>query len=49
MEAEYDEKRFVNELAEVLIHDPAIRMIDFYIGTGERLHVTGAGIDKWAG
>jgi len=44
VETEYDEARFRNEIAEALTGDSAIRMIDFYIGTGERLHVTGAGI-----
>jgi hypothetical protein len=38
---EYDEGRFINDIAQVLTQSPAIRMIDFYIGQGDRLHVAG--------
>jgi hypothetical protein len=41
---DYDHEKFVRELSDVLTTDPAIGVLDLYIGKGNRLHVSGTGL-----
>jgi hypothetical protein len=49
MKLTFNKRRFISDLADVLTNSRAIGLIDFYLGAGDRLHITGSEIIKIGG